>query len=135
MITPIYRSAFLLQTSYVALCVLWNGIGLWQRSQGEASIGPAASWSAIVVLCLSLLGLYLCLHKSWQQLYLLGSIFLAFLASLAIHGAFTKNPTLWPSEFWRYAGAGVNGFGLIGFVFAVLAATRQGLSYQGLRGK
>lgn len=135
MITPIYRSAFLLQACYVALCILWNGVGLWQRSQGEASIGPSASWTAVVVLCLTLAALYVCLYKSWQQLYLLASIFLVFLASLAIHGAFTKNPNLWPSEFWRYTGAAVNGFGLIGFVFAVLAATRQGLSYQGLRGK
>lgn len=49
-------------------------------------------------------------------------------AGAAIAGAFSQDPSLWPSEFWRYAGVGLNCLALIGgfwgFIRLYIAAKR-----------
>lgn len=130
-----YRPALIIQTAHLLLCALWNSVGLYLLSQGETAIGPTASWASIVVVLVLLALLWWSINKHWFRWYTLFSITAVFFAALAIYGGFTKSPNLWPSEFWRYAGITVNSVGVLGFVFAITAAGKDGLSFQGLAGR
>lgn len=130
-----YRPALIIQTAHLLLCALWNVVGLYLINQGQAAIGPTASWTTIIVVLALLVLLWWSIVKHWFRWYTLFSITAVFFAALAIYGGFTKSPDLWPSEFWRFAGIAVNSVGVIGFVFAIVAAGKDGLSFQGLAGR
>jgi hypothetical protein len=114
-----YRPALAVQLLHVALCVVWNGIGLAQRAGGVQTIGPTASFGAIAIVLLFGAGLVVFLGRGKEIPYLLLSPLGLLLAGAAIAGAFTKDPASWPSEFWRWAGVAVNAFGVIGFLLAL----------------
>ncbi|WP_133153789.1 hypothetical protein [Vibrio sp. 10N.261.55.A7] len=63
--------------------------------------------------------LYFLLKKGFEKTYLLLSVLPALLAVMTIYGAFTNAPSLWPAEYWRYAGAAVNSVGVIGFAMRI----------------
>lgn len=115
-----YRPALAAQLLHVALCVVWNGLGLWQKSQGIQTIGPTASSGAILFVLLLGAGLVLLLRKGAETPYLLLSLLGLLLSALAIYGGFTKELSNWPSEFWRWAGIIVNAVGVIGFLLALI---------------
>jgi hypothetical protein len=46
------------------------------------------------------------------------------LAFSAVAGAFLKDPALWPSEFWRYAGIAINAFGVVAAAAGTIAYAR-----------
>ena len=124
MLKSFFIHALRVQLFHSVLCIIWNVIGVWQLSKGLPAIGPTASVAGIgIILVLSGL-LILGVHSRYVALYL-GVSGLLFLAAVsAIYGGFTKDPSFWPSEVWRYAGIIVNTIGLIGFGLA-LGYTKQ----------
>lgn len=120
-----YRPALAAQLLHVVLCVFWNGLGLWQKSQGVPTIGPTASFGAIVFVLLLGAGFILLLRKGAELPYLLLSVLGLLLSALAIYGGFTKDLSSWPSEFWRWAGIIVNSVGVIGFLLALITFIRR----------
>lgn len=124
MLKPILVPALAVQLFHALLCIIWNLIGVWQLSKGLPAIGPTASIAAIgIILVLS--GLLIEGVRSKHVALYLGVSGLIFLAAVsAIYGGFTKDPSFWPSEAWRYAGIIVNAIGLVGFGLA-LGYTKQ----------
>lgn len=100
------------QFNYLLLCIAWNVAGLILLANGEPALGPTASISAILIL----IGFAVALGLGvWRlpYLYLLASALLMFIASSAVIPAYTKDPSLWPSDYWRYGGALLNGLGAL----------------------
>lgn len=90
----------------------WNAAGVVLMSQGRQPLGPTASLTVAVVLLLLCTGLWIGLSRS-RPLYITISVLLGVGALLAVKQALVGEASLWPSAFWRWAGAGLN---LTGFV-------------------
>lgn len=120
-----YRPALAAQLLHVALCVVWNGLGLWQKSQGMQTIGPTASFGAIVFVLLLGAGFVLLLRNGAETPYLLLSLLGLLMSAIAIFGGLTKDLSCWPSEFWRWAGIIVNSVGVLGFLLALTTFLRR----------
>jgi uncharacterized membrane protein len=58
----------------------------------------------------------------WAVIYGLLSAIGGLLALYTVVNAFVADPSLWPSEFWRFAGVAVNAIGVIGGAFGIAAA-------------
>jgi hypothetical protein len=119
-----FRPVLALQLIYCSLCIAWNATGLWQISQGVQSIGPTASWSAILILGTLSAVFFLSYRFDKAGINLAASLMVFVLASLAVWGGFSKPPESWPSEFWRYAGIAVHVLGILTFVFVLKAFIR-----------
>ncbi|GAA6151206.1 hypothetical protein [Pseudoteredinibacter isoporae] len=108
----VIKSNLAYQFNYLMLCIVWNIAGLILLSNGEPALGPTASVSAIAVLlgfaCAIALGVW-----RWPYLYMFATAILMFLASSAVIPAYTQDPSLWPSDYWRYGGALLNGLGAL----------------------
>lgn len=98
------------QFNYLMLCIVWNVAGLILLANGGQPLGPTASTTAIAVLLVFALAIGLGVWR-WPYLYLIATVLLMFLASSAVIPAYTKDPSLWPSDYWRYGGALLNGLG------------------------
>ena len=114
-----YDISLLFLLSHALLSIVWNIIGLWLLSQGKQALGPTATYAAIVLLLLLSAGYIFFSKKDYSKIYLVLASMGAALAGYAIAGGLTKDPALWPSEFWRYAGIAVNALGVIGFILGV----------------
>jgi hypothetical protein len=90
----------------------WNVAGVVLVSQGQSALGPTASVAVAVVLLLLGVGLWSGFRR-WRALYVTISVILGVAAFFAIVQAFTGEASLWPSAFWRWAGAGLNLAGLV----------------------
>lgn len=112
------------QLIHVALCIVWNLVGVYQLSQGIQSIGPTASLIGVVILFVFGSALFLAASKNWRWLYLSVSLLLVWGAVSAIYGGFTKDVALWPTPFWRYAGILVNAVGVVGFCMVIASLRR-----------
>jgi len=125
MINTKNKLAILFMISHGLLVILWNIIGLLLLSQGKSALGPTASLAGIF-LFIVLIGLYIFFDKKeYNKLFLLVVFIGALLGSMAIYGALTKSHSLWPSEFWRYAGICVNTLGVIGFFLALKSSKKN----------
>jgi peptidoglycan/LPS O-acetylase OafA/YrhL len=94
----------------------WNAYGLYQLQNNEAPPGPTASLAvgvAGLIIAVIFMGTDL---QKWDK-WLYGGLcaLCCFLGAAAVYGAFTKDPSLWPSETWRWAGILLNGIGSISF--------------------
>jgi hypothetical protein len=102
-----------LQLSHLALSCVWNLAGVDLISRGLAPLGPTASLATTALLIgvglLMIIG-----AKKNVYLYLLCSVLAMAGAGTAIAGAFSQNPSLWPSDVWRLSGVGLNCLALIG---------------------
>lgn len=90
----------------------WNVAGVVLVSQGRIALGPTASVAVAVVLLLLGVGLWSGLGRS-RALYVTISVILGVGAFFAVVQAFRGEASLWPSAFWRWAGAGLNLAGLV----------------------
>lgn len=101
-------------------CIAWNVYGLYLINQGLAPIGPTAS-SAAAVICAAFAVLFwrfTSKHNKWP--YIILSAVAALMALITIYGAFTKDPSLWLSEAWRWAGIILNGIGGIACIAGII---------------
>lgn len=116
-------SALPVQVAWAILSAIWNVAGVWMIAQGQRAPGPTASVAGAAVLLALALG-WVAAVRRWPLGYLLLSI-VAVVASLgAVVNAFTGDPALWPSEFWRYAGIVLNSVGFLACAFAIAAYFR-----------
>ena len=114
------KASVIFMVLHALLVIVWNIAGLWLISQGKSALGPTASLVGVVLFAV-LIGLYIMFYKKeYKKLFLVFAFIGASLGSVAIYGALTKDPILWPSEFWRYAGIAVNTLGVIGFVLSII---------------
>ena len=106
---------------HALLVIAWNIVGVWLLSQGKSALGPTATLTGALLFA-ALIVVYLILYKkTLKKGFLIAVLIGALLGVMAIYGAFVKDPSLWPSEFWRYAGIGVNSLGVLGLLFAIKA--------------
>lgn len=99
----------------------WNAYGMVQLQQGGAPPGPTSSWlvAGFGLVIAFIFGKDVILDK-W--LYSLFSLFCCVLGFVAVYGAFTKDPSLWPSEGWRWAGIILNGIGFIACLAGIITS-------------
>jgi len=110
-----------MQLTHIALSIIWNVAGIVLVSQGLRSPGPTAS--AVAVGILILLGVLIIVGIIyWRPLYFIASELAIIGAMMAINQALTADQSLWPSEFWRYAGAALNALGVLGGTLGITAA-------------
>ena len=119
MLTEVYKKPLQFMVAHASLSAVWNVAGVWLLSQGKSALDPTASLTAVVVLAVLILLYIVTLKKGYEKTFMLLAFVGALAGSLTIYGAFTKDPVLWPSEFWRYAGMAVNALALVGFFLAV----------------
>lgn len=114
-----YKTALIFMLLHASLVIVWNIVGVWLLSQDESALGPTASLVGALVFA-TLIAIYLFFYKKgYEKLFLSIVSIGALLGATAIYGAFTKDPVLWPSEFWRYAGVAINTLGISGFIIAL----------------
>ena len=114
-----YKPALLFMILHALFVINWNIIGVWLLSQGRSALGPTATIMGALVFAVFIFLYLLFYKKGYENLFILLVTIGALLGFSAIYGAFTKDPALWPSEFWRYAGVAVNALGILGFLFTL----------------
>jgi len=119
MLTDKYKMPLGFMVLHAFLAALWNVAGVWLISQGQSPLGPTASLTGVAVLAVLILAYIFTLKKGYEKTFLVLAFVGAVVGLLTIYGALTKEHSLWPSEFWRYAGIAVNSLALIGFSFAM----------------
>ena len=116
-----YKPALVLIVLHALLVIVWNLVGVRLLSQGKSALGPTATLTGALVFGV-LVAIYFLFYKKGYKKFFLISVFIgASFGAMAIYGALTKDPGLWPSEFWRYAGIAVNAIGVLGLLFALKA--------------
>lgn len=107
------------QLLYIFLCIVWNIIGLSRIANGEQALGPTASIKVIILLLTIASVLCISHYKKWRIWYAIFSVVTFLLATSAIAGAFLKDPSLWPAEYWRFSGVALNLIGVLNFVMLI----------------
>jgi hypothetical protein len=100
------------QLGWALLAAAWNVAGVVLIANGGRAPGPTASLLGAAVLIVIGVGLVATSNRS-AIIYAALSIVSAAMAGGAVYNALTADPSLWPSEFWRYAGIILNGTGVL----------------------
>jgi len=98
--------------AWIAGCVAWNVVGVALVSQGRPGIGPTASLAIAAGSAVLGLLLFLAARRSPTIFGFLAAL-CAVAAFAPVFQAITGDPSLWPSPFWRWAGAALNSLGII----------------------
>lgn len=104
-------------------CIAWNMYGLYLMSNGQQPIGPTASAVGAGLCAIFAFLFWWFLKKNFKWSYIILCVVAALMAGFTIYGAFTKDPSLWPSEAWRWAGIVLNSIGMgscIAGIFKIL---------------
>ena len=115
MLIGTYKTPLVFMVMHAFLAAVWNLAGVWLISQGQAPLGPTASFTGVIVLLVLIMIYIFTLKKGFEKTFLLMAFVGALVGALTIYGALTKEHSLWPSEFWRIAGIAVNSLAVIGF--------------------
>lgn len=100
-------------------CILWNVLGVALLAQGKPGIGPTASLGVAAGIAFAgVLLWYAARHM--PSLFGLLAALSAVAAIIPVYQAVTEDPSLWPSPFWRWAGAALNSLGVVAGLAAVL---------------
>ena len=111
------------QVAWALLAALWNAVGVYLIAQGQRPLGPTATLIGAGLAVVLAAGLVLSITRA-PLVYAVVSGVAGYLALATAVGAFTQDPALWPSEFWRYAGAVLNGVGFLAAAAGCLAYFR-----------
>jgi hypothetical protein len=114
------------QVTWAILAALWNFAGVALVRGGGRALGPTGSIAGGLVLVVAAAGLPIVLGR-WPLAYGVLSGLFGLVALGAVVNAFRADPSLWPSEFWRYAGALLNAVGAVAAGAAVIAPVRYWL--------
>ena len=107
------KPALVLQLSHLGLSCIWNIVGVILILMGMPALGPTASLTMVAML-VGFAALLIVGAQRWKWLYVLLSLLLLAGTLATIFPAFTKPPSLWLSDFWRYAGVALNSLGAVG---------------------
>ncbi|MEH6405082.1 MAG: hypothetical protein V7750_17020 [Sneathiella sp.] len=116
------RQKYILQAQlfYFALVIFWNIAGVVLIANDMRAPGPTASLLAAGIMALlAPLLIYGWRQRTWLYVVISGLSFTGAMA--AVYQAFSANPDLWPSDFWRYCGVSLNIFGILAHSFAIFA--------------
>lgn len=117
------RAVLAMQLAWVTLCVVWNVAGVYLVSKGMRSQGPTASIGAAVIL-VAIGAVLMLTRQKWPVAHIIASVLTLVMASAAVFNAFTADPMLWPSDVWRWAGAVLNGVGMVAATLAIVGAVQ-----------
>ncbi len=122
-----FEAPLRLQGIYLALVVFWNAAGAILIAWGLRAPGPTASLLVILFALFFAAGLIFG-SRRLPGLYLGISMLMVIAGAQALVSAWTRDPALWPSDFWRYAGMALNALGSGAGIWGVLAwlAWRRG---------
>lgn len=116
---------------YCIAVVVWQLAGVTLLASGYRALGPSASLTVAAVTVVIAIALVLSFRHLRAIFYALCA-FICWGAASTISNAFTANPSLWPSDWARYAGVAINvtGFagaalGLGGKLFSVVQRIRS----------
>lgn len=112
------RVVLIVQLLWVIGAIMWNVVGVQRIEQSLQPFGPTASLTVAIGLGVFALLLALGLRLS-AILYAVLSLIGIAAAGMAILGAFSHDPSLWPSEALRYGGVALNAVGLVSCILAV----------------
>jgi hypothetical protein len=110
--------------AWSALAAAWNFYGASQLAKGLQPLGPTATVMG-GVLALVLGAALVATSRRWSVVYMLLAAIAGLLAMITVVGAFTHDAALWPSDFWRYAGAILNIAGAVAAVMAIVGGLRN----------
>ena len=113
------KPALAVQLGHLLLSCLWNLTGVYLIQHGQQALGPTASLTTSALLIFFAILLILGATK-YPKLYLGISVIVMAGALSAILPAFHEDPGLWPSDFWRFSGVVLNGFGVAGAVLGIM---------------
>lgn len=110
--------------AWVVGCVLWNAYGVALVAQGKPGIGPTASLG--LAAAIALIGLLLWItERRMPAVFGILSGLCAVAAIIPVYQAVTGDPSLWPSAFWRWAGAALNAFGFVTSALCALGSLQS----------
>lgn len=109
---------------WAILCTLWNFYGAFQIANGGRALGPTATMAG-GVLAMFLALLFVFTSSRWPTVYKALAVLAAIMAAFTIWNAVVLDPSLWPSEFWRWAGIVLNGSGVLGALLALFGASTK----------
>lgn len=112
-----------IQLLWGVLAATWNFAGVILIGLGQRPLGPTATLAGAFVLLAMAAGFVATVNR-WPIVYLLISVAAAIFGLGAVWNALTADPALWPSEFWRIAGAILNAFGGAASLVAIAALAR-----------
>jgi hypothetical protein len=115
------RAVLAVQLAWVTLCVIWNVAGVYLVSRGMRSPGPTASLGAAALL-VAIGAVLMLTRQKWPVAYIIATALTLVMAGPAVFNAFTADPLLWPSDGWRWAGAALNGVGMVAATLAIVGA-------------
>lgn len=116
-------NALVVQVAWALLAALWNVAGVYLIAQGQRPLGPTATLIGAGLAAAIGAGLVLSITRV-PLVYVVVSGVAGLVALITAVGAFTQDQALWPSEFWRYAGAVLNGVGFLSAAAGCLAYFR-----------
>ena len=109
---------------WVAGCVFWNVAGVILIEKTGTGIGPTASLTVAGILVV--LGVLLYLAARFNGLiFSVLSVLCALAAFAAVYQAFTGDASLWPTAFWRWAGAALNLFGFVAGLWGLISGIKS----------
>jgi hypothetical protein len=109
---------------WIAGCVFWNVAGVILIEKTGTGIGPTASLTAAGILVVIAVLLYLAARFKGLIFSLL-SVLCAVAAFAAVYQAFTGDASLWPTAFWRWAGAALNLFGFVAGLWGLISGIKS----------
>jgi hypothetical protein len=109
---------------WIAGCVFWNVAGVILIEKTGTGIGPTASLTVAGILVVIAVLLYLATR--FNGLIFAGfSTLCALLAFAAVYQAITGEASLWPTAFWRWAGAALNLFGFVAGLWGLISGIKS----------
>jgi hypothetical protein len=121
------RLALGLQLIHLLLSMVWNVAGVWLIAQGQRAPGPTASLLAVPLMLLLGAAMFFGLRRR-RWLYMVASLLAGLGALAAVVQAFSADPALWPSDFWRATGTALNCLGVVGAVLGLGAIATSSAS-------
>lgn len=112
------------QIAWALLSALWNVVGVTLLTWGQPALGPTASLGGALIL-IGVAAAFWHAFERWPLVYALLTGGAGLLALSAVVNALTGDRALWPSEFWRLAGAALNSVGFVAAVFAMYKLVRR----------
>ncbi len=119
-----YALAMKTQAFYALLCIVWNGVVIWQLQSGTQPIGPTGSTLVIAGAVIFVVLLAYSLHLEREVLYILLAAVVSMLAMSAVWSSVTSSSDAWPSQFWWAMGLSINGLGVFSFVVVTIIFIR-----------
>ena len=109
---------------WITGCFFWNVAGVILIEKTGTGIGPTASLTVAGILMVIAVLLYLAARFNGLIFSLL-SVLCAVAAVPAVYQAFTGEASLWPTAFWRWAGAALNLFGFVAGLWGLISGIKS----------